>query len=65
MMQLALFGLFLLAAVVLLVIAPILMHPTLPSRSKWALCGVALLVLVPGGIALYAWLGVPQMAALS
>lgn len=59
-----LFSAFLFAAVCLLVIWPIFLHPTLPRRRKLVMASVLFLLLVPGGIALYAWLGVPTMAAL-
>lgn len=62
MIELLFFGLFILVGVFLLVIWPIMLHPTLPYRRKWMLSLLAFFVLVPGGIALYLWLGVPQMA---
>lgn len=65
MISFAVFALFLVFAVGSLVIWPILLHPTLPPARKWALSAIAALVIVPGGLLLYAWLGVPQMAVLN
>lgn len=62
MTQLAGFGLFIIVAVFCLVIWPIMLLPSLPPKRKWLLCIIAFIVLVPGGIALYWWLGVPEMA---
>jgi hypothetical protein len=64
MMELFGFGLFILFGVCLLVVWPIMLLPTLPARRKLVLSLIAIFVLVPGSIALYAWLGVPPMAAL-
>ena len=58
-------SLFMLAGVFFLVVFPIMLHPTLPYGRKWLLSLLAFFVLVPGGIALYLWLGVPQMAQFS
>lgn len=62
MVELLGFGLFILFGVVCLVVWPILLHPTLPFAKKLWLSIAAFVILVPLGVALYAWLGVPQMA---
>lgn len=56
-------GFCLLFALVLaaLLIAPIARHPTLPRRPKWLLSLAIFLVLVPGGLWLYGWVGMPPM----
>lgn len=59
---LACFGLCIVSAA--MVILPILQHDTLPRRKKLVLSLIIFLALVPGGIALYAWVGVPVMAML-
>jgi hypothetical protein len=59
------FGLYLCLSAMLLIVVPVLMHPTLPLRRKMLLCCIAFFVLVPAGLALYAWLGAPDMAATS
>lgn len=59
------FCLFLLTGVCSLVIWPIMMHPTLPQKRKWQFSIIAFVLLVPLGIALYWWLGVPQIAGIS
>lgn len=43
---------------------PLMRHPTLPRARKWLVCGLFFLLLVPGGWALYVWVGVPPMALL-
>jgi len=63
MTQFVIFALYLCLSVSLLIIWPTFMHPTLSGRSKLLISLVAFLVLVPLALALYAWLGVPQMAA--
>lgn len=62
MIEFICFGLFIITGVFLLVIWPILLHPTLPRARKWQISLLSFVVLVPGGLALYLWLGVPQMA---
>jgi hypothetical protein len=62
MIDLIVFGLFIMFGAVCLVVWPLLLHPTLPLRQKLWLSIVAVFILVPAGIALYVWLGVPQMA---
>lgn len=64
MIELLGFGLFILFGVGTLVIWPVMLHPTLPPRKKILLSLAAFIVLVPLGIALYLWLGVPQMARM-
>ena len=62
MIDLLVFGMFVMFGVVCLVVWPLLLHPTLPLRSKLWLSIAAVFVLVPLGMFLYLWLGVPQMA---
>lgn len=62
MVELFGFGLFITFGVACLVVWPVLLHPTLPLRKKLWLSIIAFLVLVPLGVGLYAWLGVPEMA---
>lgn len=62
MIELLAFGLFIAFGVLCLVVWPVLMHPTLSPRKKMWLSFGAFMVLVPLGIVLYLWLGVPQMA---
>ncbi len=45
-----------------LVLAPLARHPSLPRRKKWLFCVLIFLILVPGGLALYGWVGMPPMA---
>lgn len=65
MIDLMVFGLFTVFGVACLVIVPLMMHPTLSPGKKLLLSLAAFFILVPAGIALYAWLGVPQMAQYS
>lgn len=65
MVDLILFAGWILLGVCCLVIWPIMIHPTLPVKRKLVLGIVSFVVLVPLGIGLYLWLGVPQMADLS
>lgn len=58
------FCLLLVIALCVLVIWPLLQHPTLPRHRKWLLSIVIFLLLVPGGMALYSWVGMPPMALL-
>lgn len=62
MTQFAVFALYLCVSALLLVAFPVMMHPTLSMPRKIILCSVAFFVLVPGALALYAWLGIPQLA---
>lgn len=57
------FALYLCFSAMVLIVWPIMLHPTLPMRRKIGIIIFTFLVLVPGGLGLYAWLGVPQMAA--
>jgi hypothetical protein len=47
-----------------LVLLPLMRHPTLPRRKKWLFCSVIFFVIVPGGLLLYSWVGMPMMAML-
>ena len=58
------FALFLTIAVAALIIWPLVKHPTLSMRLKRQLSIVAFIVIVPLGLLLYAWLGVPKMGGL-
>ena len=62
MLNFVFFALYLSVGATLLIVCPIMMHPTLPTRRKLILSGMIFLLLVPTGLALYAWLGMPQMA---
>ena len=62
MTQFIIFGFYLIISAVLIVVIPLMMHPTLPAKRKLLICGITFFLLVPGGVALYAWLGAPQMA---
>ena len=53
---------YLCIGVFILIIFPLMMHPTLPIMRKMLISFVAFFVLIPLGLALYGWLGVPQMA---
>lgn len=65
MIMFAAFALFLMVSAFLLVAVPVLLHPTLPRGKKMRLLAVCFLLVVPGAIALYAWLGVPAMGAMA
>ena len=56
------FALYLCISVNLLVIWPLMMHPTLDIKRKILISLIAFVVFVPGGLLLYSWFGVPQMA---
>jgi len=62
MVEFAVFALYLCFSVSVLVIWPILLHPSMPSKRKIIISLAAFFLLVPGGLLLYAWLGVPTMA---
>lgn len=62
MTKFAAFSLYLCFSVTFLIIFPLMMHPTLPVKRKLLLSGLIFFILVPVGLVLYAWLGVPQMA---
>ena len=59
-----LFGLYICFGVFMLVAWPIMIHPTMSGGRKAKLIVLSFLVLVPLGLALYAFLGVPPMGAL-
>lgn len=58
----AFFALYLTFAVSALVVWPVLLHPTLSPKRKIAYSLAAFMLLVPGGLLLYALLGTPEMA---
>jgi len=62
MTQFAAFALFLCISVTLLLVWPIMRHATLDRKPRLLISLVTFVILVPGGLALYGWLGVPQMA---
>lgn len=62
MIEFIVFALYLCFGVMTLIIWPVMIHPTLPARRKLLISSVAFIVVVPIGLILYAWLGVPQMA---
>jgi len=62
MIEFILFALYLCVSAALLIIWPVMMHPTLPPKRKLFISIASFVILVPLGLALYAWLGVPQMA---
>lgn len=64
MTQFITFALYLCLGALLLIIAPVMMHPTLPLRRKIAISLVGFMLLVPGGLLLYGIFGAPQLAAL-
>ena len=56
------FALYLCLSVTILVVAPVMMHPTLGIKRKLLISLVGFIVFVPVGLLLYGWFGVPQMA---
>jgi hypothetical protein len=58
------FALYLCFSALVLVVVPVLMVPGLRVRTRILICALTFFVLVPGGLALYATLGAPPMAAL-
>lgn len=62
MTKFLIFSLYLCFGVTFLVVWPLMIHPSLPAKRKLLWSALAFLILVPGGLALYVWLGVPQMA---
>jgi hypothetical protein len=58
------FAIYLCVSVTFLVVCPVMMHPTLPRRRKLLISSMGFTVLVPIGLLLYAWLGVPRMGAM-
>jgi hypothetical protein len=62
MTKFAAFAIYLCISVFILIIFPLMMHPTLPVKRKLIISFLAFFVLIPGGLTLYYWLGAPQMA---
>lgn len=62
MIKFIIFALYLCISAALLIIWPVMLHPTLPLKKKIIVSAVTFCVLVPLGVALYVWLGVPHMA---
>lgn len=62
MTQFIAFALYLCLSATLLITVPVMLHPTLPLKRKLLINIIAFVVLVPLGLLLYAWLGVPKMA---
>lgn len=56
--------LFIAFGICTLVLWPIAMHPTLPIRKKLILIPLIFVVLMPGALALYVLVGVPQLGNL-
>ncbi len=56
------FALYLCLSAMLLVVIPVMLHPTLPMRKKVIICLFTFIFVVPFGLFLYAALGVPSMA---
>ena len=63
MINFIVFALYICVGALLLIIWPIMLHPTLPLKRKIVISLITFFILIPGGLALYAWLGVPQLAA--
>lgn len=61
MTQFIAFALYLCLGTLLLIFVPVMMAPGLSGKRKLLICAVGFLILVPGGLALYAYLGVPPM----
>lgn len=59
------FALYLCFGTLTLLVVPVMMAPGLKARHKLLICLVGFLVVVPGGLVLYALLGAPPMAAIS
>ena len=62
MTQFIAFAFYLALSATLLIVVPVLMHPTLPGKRKALICAFSFFVLVPAGLAIYALVGVPPMA---
>ncbi len=62
MMHFMAFALYLCLSVTILVVWPVMMHPTLDGKRKILISLIGFVVFVPGGLLLYSWFGVPQMA---
>lgn len=65
MTQFIAFAFYLCLSAMLLIVTPVMMHPTLPMKRKVLIAVFSFFVLVPVGLALYAYLGVPKMAVSS
>lgn len=63
MTQFAMFALYLCMGCFLLVMVPVMLHPTLPQRRKILICVLSFVLLVPISLGLYALIGAPPMAA--
>ena len=64
MINFAVFALYLCFSAMALIVAPVMMVPGMPMKRKLLISGFAFFVLVPLGLVLYAWLGVPKMAVI-
>ncbi len=62
MLNFVVFALYLCFGVVTLIVWPVMLHPTLPARRKLLINGLFFVIIVPIGLVLYAYLGVPKMA---
>ena len=62
MMQFIIFSFYLCISAILLVTVPVMLHPTLPVGRKLLICTMGFFIFVPGGLAVYAFLGAPQLA---
>ena len=62
MVNFIIFALYLAGGAALLIIWPIMLLPTLSLKRKILLSVLTFVLLVPVGLGLYAWLGVPQLA---
>lgn len=62
MTDFAVFALYLCFSVTILVVAPVMMHPTLPARRKLIIGIASFIILVPLGLVLYAFVGAPKMS---
>ena len=62
MTQFIAFALYLCVSCTLLIAVPVLMHPTLRPRYKLLICTTSFFVLVPIALAIYAYIGAPNMA---
>lgn len=63
MTQFAMFALYLCMGCFLLVMVPVMLHPTLPQKRKLLICVLSFVLLVPVTLGLYTVIGAPQMAA--
>ncbi len=62
MIKFAIFALYLCLSAMFLIIWPVMVHPTLPRKRKILISLFTFFVLVPIGLVLYGWIGVPQLA---